>query len=76
MIPEHNNSEHVLLSGADYLDTVIADLVAQEEKMVAHAAATDITSVKDGYLKFAAVLHHCADTLKAKSAELRMGHNA
>lgn len=75
MPQNYTTTAHVLLSGADYLDSVVTDLVTQEGQMRAHADATTIEQVRQGYVEFADVLHHCADTLRSKSAELRAGHN-
>ena len=66
----------VLTTGAEYLDQIVADLEKQESSMLAEAKQTEYDQVRDGYLKFAAVLHHCADTLRSKSTELRAGLEA
>jgi hypothetical protein len=68
---QHTTSAAVLLTGADYLDGIIADLERQAETMEAQAQKSHIPQVREGYERFAEVLRHCAQTLQDKSRELR-----
>ncbi len=68
---QHTSPATVLLSGADYLDSIITDMENQAATMDERARQTDIPEVQEGYERFADVLRHCALTLQAKSHELR-----
>jgi len=68
---QHTSPASVLHSGADYLDSIAADMVNQAATMEAEAQQTSIQQVREGYERFAGALRHCAETLQAKSRELR-----
>lgn len=71
MEQQHTTSETVLLTGADYLDSIITDMESQAADMDERARQTHIPEVREGYERFADVLRHCVLTLQAKSRELR-----
>jgi hypothetical protein len=68
---QHTTHASVLLSGADYLDSIVTDMEKEAETMQAKAHLTHIPQVRQGYERFAEVLRHCAQTLRDKSHELR-----
>jgi hypothetical protein len=71
MEAKHTTPATVLLTGADYLENIIADMERQAAVMEAEAQQTSIPQVREGYERFAEVLLHCTETLRAKCRELR-----
>jgi len=68
---QHTTHTAVLHSGADYLDSIATDMEKEAISIEAKAQQTHILQVRDGYERFGEVLRHCAQTLRAKSRELR-----
>lgn len=68
-----NHSPHIELvhSGADYLDSIVADMERQVADIAAKAEHTAIPQVRDSYERLMEVLTQCIHTLKAKSDQLR-----